>query len=122
MDRLILIESPSIGTVDEDVSAMDASELYRHAKETIFFLLIVGGERILVQNDGGYVVSMTRPCKLRKFGLDNRYEVGFSLGKFRPVHVWHDSASPVSSHFFIRCDRSLWHNRRLTWKRCRCLT
>lgn len=65
MNRLILIDCPSIGTVDEDVSAIGASELYRHAKETKFFLLIVGGERILVLNDGGYVVSMTRTCKLR---------------------------------------------------------
>lgn len=121
MNRLILIESSAIGTVDEDISAIDASELYRHAKEAIFFLLIVGGERILVKDDGWYVMFMTRPCELRKFGLDNRNEVGFSLRKFRSVHVWHDSSSPIGSHLFIRSDRSLWQSRPLTLKRYRCL-
>ena len=97
MNGLILIEGPSIGTVDENVSAIDASELYRHAKETIFLLLVVGGERILVEDDGRYVTFMTRPCELRKFGFDSRDEVCLPSRKFRQGHVWHDSC--ISNRF-----------------------
>ena len=121
MNGLILIEGPSIGTVDENVSAIDASELYRHAKETIFLLLVVGGERILVEDDGRYVTFMTRLCKLGKLGLNNCNEVGILLLKFGLVHAWHNSVSPIGSLQFILRTHGLMLTRRLIWMRCLCL-
>jgi len=51
MSSLALIHSLPIPSRDVDFFAADTSELYRHAKEAIFLLLIVSGEGVLVQDD-----------------------------------------------------------------------
>jgi hypothetical protein len=48
---LALTNSLQIPSVDADFFAADARELYRHANESIFLLLIVGGECVLVHDD-----------------------------------------------------------------------
>ena len=51
MSSRALISSLSIPSVYADFFAADASELYRHANEPTFLLLIIGGEGVLVHND-----------------------------------------------------------------------
>jgi len=46
-----LINRLPIPSLDADFLAADARELYRHANEPIFLLLIVGGEGVLVHDD-----------------------------------------------------------------------
>jgi hypothetical protein len=67
MSRRALINSLPIFSVDADFFAADASEFYRHAKEPIFLLPIIGGEGILVPDDNRSVTSTACPregCEL----------------------------------------------------------
>jgi hypothetical protein len=93
MNDAVLNQSPPVGSTDENISAVNACELYGHAEKTIFVLLIVGGECILVQDDSWYVVFTACPCKLREFSLNGRREIGFSLREFSPVHTIQDLQS-----------------------------
>src|SRR5579863_1183045 len=98
--RCFSIESSPIGSAHENLSAIDARKLHRHAEESIFLFLIVGGERILVQDDGRYVAFMARPGKLGELGFDDGDQIGFSLREFRLVQIWHDSAPPIGFYLF----------------------
>ena len=51
MSSLALINSLPVRPDDSDFLAEDARELYRHADQPIFLLLIVGGEGVLVHDD-----------------------------------------------------------------------
>lgn len=93
MDCVVLNESTPVGSTHENISAVNASELYGHAEKTILLLLIISGECILVQDDGRYVVFTAWPYKFREFSLNGRHEIGFSLREFRPVHMIQDLQS-----------------------------
>jgi hypothetical protein len=58
------INSLSIPSVYADFFAADASELYRHANEPTFLLLIIDGEGILVHDDNRDVTRTACPRKV----------------------------------------------------------
>jgi hypothetical protein len=61
------------------------SELYRHAKEPIFFLLIIGSESILMHDDNWGVMCTAFPRNAWEQLLDNSDEVGFLARKLLVV-------------------------------------
>ena len=64
MSSRALINSLSLPSTYADFFAADARELYRHANEPIFLLLIIGGEGILMHDDDRDVTRTVCPRKV----------------------------------------------------------
>lgn len=103
MSSLALIHSLPIPSRDVDFFAADASELYRHAKEAIFLLLIVSGEGVLVQDDYREVRCAACPRKFGEHCLDSSDEVGFFPCKFDLAPARHDqhTSNPVPRYWLV---------------------
>src|SRR4029077_5331183 len=77
LDRLTLINGSPVSSGDLDLFAADASELYRHAEELVFLVLIVGGESILMHDDHRGTRCAARPRKLWQHLFDVCDEASF---------------------------------------------
>jgi hypothetical protein len=82
-----LINSLPVRSDELDFFAADARELYRHAKESIFLFLVIGGEGILMHGNNGIVMCAARPSEVWEDLFDNSNEVGFLPREFRLVAV-----------------------------------
>jgi hypothetical protein len=101
MSRRALIHSLTIPSGDVDFFAADASELYRHTKEPVFLLLIVGGEGVLVHDDNREVRCAACPRKVREHGFDSSDKVGFFPCKFGLVPMRHDQHSSICEGYYL---------------------
>ena len=85
-----LINSLPIRSDDVDFFAADASELYRHAKQRIFLLLIIGGECVLVHDDNRSVRPSACHREIWQHLFDSSDEAGFPPRKIGRVPARHN--------------------------------
>jgi hypothetical protein len=92
VNSLVLIYGLPISSVNMDFFAANTRELYCHANEAIFILLVVASKRILMHDNNRNVMCTTSPCKLREDFVDSRNEVGFSRYKLYCASARRDMA------------------------------